>query len=78
MRCAGPPPSHTAVPAAGGYENLAFYTNSDGEVDFEAAYESQMIDLDFGYELDPLDRAILYHTDKEMQRQHNKKSKTRT
>jgi hypothetical protein len=46
----------------GGYGNLAMLTNSDGEVDFEAAYDSQLPDEDGYYDpdLDPLSRGIDY------------------
>lgn len=33
----------------GGYENLALYTDEDGDVDFEGAYESGLDGFGFGF-----------------------------
>jgi hypothetical protein len=46
----------------GGYETLALFTNSDGEVDFEAAYDSQLpcSDSEDDQETDPFMRACNY------------------
>ncbi|KAF6265920.1 hypothetical protein COO60DRAFT_1697584 [Scenedesmus sp. NREL 46B-D3] len=48
----------------GGYESLALFTDEDGCVDFEAAYDAQLPDYDDGDDFNPgmdtFDRAFAY------------------